>query len=88
MPGFPKAMSQQKVPSLSAIGDVTFSAPPAPVERFYNISRVGSGEIANQAVEEIQIQEGKIISRKIVSERDNRIGAEVKLMEIIARRKQ
>jgi hypothetical protein len=84
LPGFPRSIAS---PPNTVVGPVEMeiSKPPASVEVFYRIAKV-PGEIANTAVEEMTIQGDKILDRKIVSDRDNRIGTEARLMAIMTRR--
>jgi hypothetical protein len=85
MPGFPRSMEKEKQSIYIGPVEMTISKPPAAVEVFYRIAKV-PGEIANTAVEEMTIQGDKILDRKIVSDRDNRIGTEARLMAIMTRR--
>jgi|WetSurMetagenome_2_1015567.scaffolds.fasta_scaffold79823_4 hypothetical protein len=68
-----------------SVGEVEFSKPPTPDEVFYRITLV-PGNIANCAVEEIVVQCGQIVRRGIISDRDNRLGAEARLLALMSRR--
>ena len=85
MPGFPRSMERGKQTIPAGPVEMEISSPPALIEVFYRIAKV-AGEIANTAVEEMTIQGDKILERKIVSDRDNRIGTEARLMAIMTRR--
>ena len=87
VPGFPRSLDKEKAnmtPEVTKIDQVIMSAPEAKIERFYQIARV-PGEVANCAVEELTIQGERVLGRKLVSDRDNRPGAEARLMAIMSR---
>jgi hypothetical protein len=69
----------------SSVGLVELPKPSIQEEVFYRIALV-PGTIANCAVEEIVVQGEKVVRRGIISDRDNRLGAEARLLALMSRR--